>query len=152
GVSERWEDYPATLCALSEESAVYLNWIGIVYGYLHVYSYKTGGALLKIDYEYEEEGFASIAIQEYENKYLNIQVVGRRGEDTKVYLNGSLVKTFNSGSKKIQYKYLTLGDLRLGRGLKYTGTIYNFALYSSALSEAEVSQNWEYNRIKLNIK
>ncbi len=152
GVSEHWESYPATLCALSEELAVYLNWIGIVNGYLHVYSYKTGGALLKVDYEYEEEGFASIAIPEYENKYLNIQVVGTRGEDTKVYLNGRLVKTFNSGIRKIQYKNLILGDLRVGRGLKYTGTVYNFALYSSALSEAEVSQNWEYNRIKLNIK
>lgn len=137
--------YPATILALSDEIDKYICWVGVFKGYLHVYSYKAGSKA-RIDYETKEKGFASIDISEYQNKKINIQIVGERGKETKVYLNGELISTFESGSNEFTYKNLTIGDLRVGRNLKFIGKVYNFAIYGVALSENEIQQNYEESK------
>ena len=77
---------------------------------------------------------------------MNIQVVAERGKQTKVYINGELILSFESGDEIFTYNYTTIGDLRVGRNLKFVGTIYNFGLYGVALNEDEVQENWEESR------
>ena len=136
------QNYPSTIVALSDEQNKYMCWIGFYKGYMHVYSYKSGP---KANYDYESsmQGFISIDISKYVDKKMNIQVIGERGKETKVYINGELIKTFQSGDEKFTYKYVTIGDLRVGRNLKFTGKIYNFAIYGVALTEEDILENYE---------
>ncbi|MCI8273739.1 MAG: LamG domain-containing protein [Clostridia bacterium] len=135
--------FPRTILALSDVDGSYISWIGYFHGYLHVYSFKKGSCE-SVNYEYEEQGFASIDIKKYQGQTINIQVVAKRGGKTKVYINGELIKVFASGSEKFEYKYATIGDLRMGRNLKFIGKIYNLAIYGEALEEDEVQEIWNY--------
>ena len=134
--------YPATIFALSDDAIKYICWVGVYKGFLHVYAYKEF-AEEDIDYETEKEGFVSIDISEYEGQVMNIQVIAQRGKETKVYINGELIKTFKSGNNAYTYRHLTIGDLRKNRGLKFTGKIYNFAIYGVALNQNEIQANYE---------
>ena len=139
------DKYPATIFAMSDDAGGYLSWVGIYQGFLHVYSYKQGPEI-STNYEMQKKGFVSIDISEYQGKIMNIQVVGKRDQETKVYINGKLVKIFDTGDNTYTYKHLTIGDLRRWRGLKFTGKIYNFAIYGVALNEAEIQENYEESK------
>ena len=140
----------ATIMALSDNINQFISAIGIYNGYLHIYSYKDSRTdSAKYEYlnkEFIDKGFASIDISKYKNQVMNIQVIAKRSEETKVYINGELILTFKSGDEKFTYNYATIGDLRVGRNLKFTGKIYNFAIYGVALNENEVQEN--YNEAK----
>lgn len=43
----------------------------------------------------------------------------------------------------MNFKYTTLGDLRVGRNLKFVGKIYEFGIYGLAISENSVDENWQ---------
>ena len=145
------EYFPATIVAISEGNALYLTWVGIYKNYLHVYSYRNLPALSKYDYEHVVDSFISFDISKYSNKVINLQVTGKRGGKTNVYINGTLLKSFTSGSTVVNYNFATVGDLRPGRSLKFAGTIYDIALYNKALSSAEVNTNWLYAEEKWKI-
>ena len=142
------ETFPSTIIALSDKMNAYISWIGIYNGFLQIYSYKEriGDEYQNVEEELVEKGFASIDITKYENQVMNIQVVAERGKQTKVYINGELILSFESGDEIFTYNYTTIGDLRVGRNLKFVGTIYNFGLYGVALNEDEVQENWEESR------
>lgn len=135
----------STIVALSDRIDEYTSIIGYYKGYLHIYSFR-GEPKHYIEYEKEEKGFASIDISKYAGQRINIQVVAERNKETKVYINGELIKTFQSGSEKFSYNYATLGDLRVGRNLKFKGKIYNFAIYGVALTEKEIKENYEASK------
>jgi len=138
-------NFPGTIIAISESNQKYLSWIGFYKNYLHVYSYRTGSSLSKRDYDVTDQiGFTSINISQYSNKKINLQVVGIRGGSTKIYINGELLRTFDSGVDPVSYTFATIGDLRPGRNLKFTGVVYDVAVYNKALSAEEVQTNWEY--------
>jgi type II secretory pathway pseudopilin PulG len=146
------EFYPATICAISDVSVSYILWLGICNNKLTLYSYSgLYGEILDYSVETVMPGYASIDISEFNNKTFNIQVTGRRAEKTRIYINGILKLEFNSGDKNYTYNALTIGDLRKGRGLKYVGAIYNFALYSEILTPAEITQNWNYTKESLGL-
>lgn len=134
-----------TIVALSNNANNYIAWIGFYKGYLHVYSFNKK-YYEGIDEIYEEDGFTSIDISKYEGKVMNIQVTAVRLGKTKVYINGEKIIEFNSGSEQLEYQYITIGDLRVGRNLKFFGKIYDFALYGVELSEDEVKENWENSK------
>ena len=134
--------FSKSIIAMSDNGGAYICWVGVYEGFLHVYAYKSG-VEENINYETEKDGFASIDISEYEGQVMNIQVIAQRGKETKVYINGKLIKTFKSGDNVYTYKHLTIGDLRRWRNLKFTGKIYNFAIYGVALNESEVQENYE---------
>ena len=136
------DKYPATILAMSDNAGGYLCWLGIYQGFLHIYSYKQGPEIAT-NFETEKQGFVSVDISEYEGQIMNIQVVAKKREETKVYINGKLIRTFKSGEDSFSYKNLTIGDLRRWRGLKFTGKIYNFAIYGVALSEKDIQENYE---------
>lgn len=135
------QKWGSTIVALSDVSNKYICWISLCESYLQIHSYKKNPVYYKG--ETKREGFASINISEYKDKMMNIQVVAERGKETKVYINGELIETFQSGNEIFTYKYVTLGDLRVGRNLKFTGKIYNFAIYGVALNEEEIQENYE---------
>jgi hypothetical protein len=63
-----------------------------------------------------------------------------------------LVREINSGNlSSLTYNYCTIGDLRAGRGMKFVGNVYNFALYGDILSDEEIAQNWNYVKNELGI-
>lgn len=142
------EGFPLTIVAVSDENGRYVLWIGIHNGYLQVYSFR-GNPRSHINNEFQEKGFISVDVKEYDNKIMNIQVTGKRGEKTQLYINGNLMKEFESGNEQYTYRNLTIGDLRLGRGLKYTGIIYQFSLYSDILTKDEITTNWNYAKRKI---
>lgn len=130
---------------ITEQSGAYICWIGIYNGYINICSYSTTAYNSGYAREFQEDGFLSTSISEYNNQPINIQVVGKKGGETKLYINGNLKKTFNSGKlTNPTFKNLTIGDLRLGRNLKFIGKIYDFAIYDSALSEEDVQANWNF--------
>ncbi len=133
------------LCGITEESGKYINWIGIYKNYLNVCSFSTT-SWSGVDHETrEDDGFLSINIAEYNNKLMNIQVVAVKGGETKLYINGELKATFSSGKlENPTFKNLTIGELRLTRNLKFTGKLYDFAIYGKALNEQEVQDNWKF--------
>lgn len=138
-------DYAETIVALSKEENGYISWIGIYKGYLHVYSFATGSKPY-LNEELTQKSFASIDISKYEGKAMNIQVVAKRSGTTKVYINGELIKTFQSGDEQLTYNYTTIGDLRVGRNLKFMGKMYDFALYAAELGEKDVQEIWQSSK------
>ncbi len=102
---------------------------------------------------YTTPQYTLVDITEYDNKYLNIMITAEKGQETKVYLNGELASTFESGNIPYQSNpELSIGDLRGERGLHFKGTIYNFALYNKVLSEDEVKAVWNYYNNQMNIQ
>ncbi len=134
------ENTMGTIVALSDKANEFIGAIGYNKGYLRVYSYRNNNDGIP---QGIGKGYANIDISRYENQTLNIQVVGERSKETKVYINGELILTFESGDSEFTYNYVTIGDLRIGRNLKFTGKIYNFAIYGVALNEKEVQENYE---------
>ena len=141
-----YEDrFPATIVALSDDFGKYIGWLGVYKGFLYVLTYDTQSRE-NTDKNIIEKGFASIDISRYKDKIVNIQIIATRGEQTKVYINGELIVSFESGDEIWTYKYTTIGDLRVGRNLKFVGKIYNFGLYGVALDENEIQENWEESK------
>lgn len=136
-------NYSTAAIAMSEDGSPYLIWIGFYDGYLHIYSYKKGNKK-QLNSELSEEGFLSINATKYSNKIINLQITAVKGNKTKLYINGELIKTFTSGNVDTIYNQATLGDLRPGRGLKFNGIIYDVALYNRALTANEIALNWNY--------
>ena len=147
---EPQENYATAILAISENTEGYLLWIGFYKGYLHVYTYEKGSKKT-YNYDYTEEGFISMNASKYSNKIINIQLVATRNQKSKLYINGTLIKTFNSGTMELNYNSATLGDLRPGRELKFIGTVYDVALYNRALTEEEIQTNWNYANRNWNI-
>lgn len=139
------ELYLASIVSLSDNTNEFIGAIGVYDGYLHIYTYKNNAQNSHpyLREELIEKGFASIDISKYENQTINVQVIAKRSKETKVYINGEIILTFESGDEVFTYNYLTIGDLRVGRNLKFTGKIYNFAIYGVALTDNEVQQNYE---------
>ena len=136
--------FPATVIAISKADTKYLNWFGFYKNYLQIYSYYNGTVKGNITKDQKSTGFISFDVSKYSNQIINLQIVATRGANTKIYINGEYVTSFVSGTTAVDYKFATIGDLRTGRGLKFTGTIYDLALYNKALTEEEVQTNWEY--------
>ena len=145
------KNFPGTIIAISEASTKYLSWLGFYKNYLHIYAYYSGTAQSKIAKDYNLVGFTSFNVSKYSGKIINIQISSVRGGNTRVFINGELVHTFQSGSSPIDYISATIGDLRTGRGLKYTGTIYDLGMYNRELTDQEIMTNWEYAREKWSI-
>ena len=143
--------FPGTILAISEANTKYLSWIGIYEKYLQVYSYYDGISKSGQYNNYTEDGFASIPISQYEGKIMNIQVTASKNNYTRVYINGELVREFKSGGDTVSYKFATIGDLRPSRGLKFTGNIYDLALYNTELTKNAVDFNWNYAKSKWHI-
>lgn len=137
-------NYPATILAISEANTKYLSWIGFYDGYLQVYSYYEGGSKSGQLGDKTEPGFTSIPVSQFEGKIMNIQVTASRLGKTRVYINGSLIREFDSGGDTVSYKIATIGDLRPSRGLKFNGKIYDLALYNTELSTSAVNFNWSH--------
>ena len=57
-----------------------------------------------------------------------------------------MILTFDSGDDVFTYNYATIGDLRVGRNLKFVGKIYDFSIYGVALNDSEVKENYEEAR------
>jgi hypothetical protein len=151
------DTYPRTIEAISAASGAYLTWVGFRSGFLQIYSFCQCSAKNVTTDTTTTDGFTSIKLDNYvpavdlNNQFLNIQITALRGGDTKVYINGALIRTFASGASTLAYNQITVGDLRPGRGLRYIGYIYNFALYSEVLGAPEVLQNWDFTKAELGI-
>ena len=138
--------FAGTIMALAnKKSNQYLCWIGIYKNYLHVYSFsKTPYSNIASDYT--AKGFTSIYIGDLSNKTFNIQVTGEKDGQTKVYINGNLKKTFQSGKEAIVLEQLTIGDLRPYRNLKFKGTIYEIEIYNRVITNDEIRNNYEHSQ------
>lgn len=136
--------FPATIVAISQENQKYLSWFGFYKNYFNIHSFYNGTASVAESEKCVDGGFCSFDISGYSNEIMNIQISATRGGLTNVYINGTLVKSFNSGANTVLYKSITIGDLRPGRGLKFLGNIYDFAFYGRALTENEILENWNY--------
>lgn len=153
------ETYGVTIVAISDANSQYLAWIRIRSGYLQVLSYTTNNRS-GLTGNTKGEGYMSKEVPlGYENNYMNIQVVSKRGGLTRVYLNGVLFETFTSGSAILPKSTINIGDLRNARNLKYTGAIYNMALYAGVIDENvpgiintdPILHNWNFTKTQLGI-
>ena len=138
--------FAATIMALANKKTnQYLCWVGVYKNYLHVYSFTKTAYSNKIS-NYTTTGFTSIYIGDLSNTTFNVQVTGVKGGQTKVYINGELKKTFQSGNESIVMEQLTIGDLRPYRNLKFKGTIYEIEIYNRVISDNEINSNWEHSK------
>jgi len=145
-------EYANGVATISGKMSHYLCWIGIYKNYLHVYSYIITNPDYAVAYPTAKRGFASIDISSYAGQTININVVGVRDKKTKVYINGAMVSDFASGSDVLEYDHLVLGDLRPGRNLKFTGKIYDFAIFDKELTKEQVKSNFENSKANPNKK
>lgn len=143
-------EYARGVVAISGRMSNYLCWIGIYKNHLHVYSYIITNPDYAVDYPVSKRGFSSVDISSYVGQTININVVGIRDKKTKVYINGTLVSDFASGSDVLDYEHLVLGDLRPGRNLKFNGRIYDFAIFDKELSADQVKSNFENSKANIN--
>lgn len=125
-----------------------LLWVGFFKGYLHVISYDYGAVLKDNNFETVDTGYLSYNISEYSNKTFNIQIVGNKTGMTKVFINGNKITEFESGGKDISPEYISIGDLRPLRNLKFEGKVYDYAIYNKELTDEEVYNNWKYAESK----
>ena len=140
----------ACLLAISDLNGKDVCSVRLRKGLMTVITFRSNGTP-ESDYNIgEKQGYAVIDIKQFDNKFINLNIVAEREGKTKVYINGQLVSTFDSGKEVYTYKSCTIGDLRAGRGMKFIGSIYNFGLYGILLSESQVAQNWEYTKLQLN--
>ena len=135
--------YPKTIVALSGDVGNYLSWIGIYHGYLQVYSFVARSLYENIKEEVTYNGFTSIDISKYQGSKINIQVTATRGKKANVYINGEKIRSFQAGSSELTFKYTTIGDLQVGRNLKFAGKIYEFGIYGVEIDEESIQSNWE---------
>lgn len=128
-------------------------WIGLYKGYLHVYAYRPNSQRLceYCNYEHIETAFISYDVTQYTNKIFNIQVVATVNSDVYLYVNGKKVKNTTAGDNVNVYEYITIGDLRPMRGLKYYGNIYDYVIYDRVLTDKEIYLNWIYSKTNYNI-
>jgi hypothetical protein len=134
---------------VSDDNAKYLIWVGFVNNYLQIYSYFTGDSRCGVTANMDDAvGFQTINLSEFNNKKVNIQITAKRGGMTNVYINGVKKLSFESGKDSINYSSATLGDLRTGRGLKYSGVLYDLAFYNKVLSDSQVNTNYNYAKSK----
>lgn len=146
-VMQTGSGFPATIVAISGNDKNYLTWIGYYKGYLQVYSYYYGAAKSSVSSEQTTTGFASIDISSYANQTINLQITATKGGKTTVYINGNQIRQFDSGNADLSYAYLTIGDLRVGRSLKFTGKLYDFAIFDSELNSEEVADNYDHSKV-----
>ena len=135
--------YAKTILAISGDSGQYCSWLGVYNNYLHVYSFRKNNPMQNTARETQSKGAASINISSYANKIINLQVTAVRNGKTNVYINGTKISTFDSGDVNLPYKYLTLGDLRVGRNLKFEGKIYDFTLFGTELTDEQIQNNYK---------
>lgn len=129
-------------------------WIGLYEGYLHIYSYRPSNleVYTYVNYETIEKSFISYNMQEYNNKKVNLQVVSDKDGKTILYINGVKVCETDSGEYDGAPDYITIGDLRPMRGLKYEGNLYDYELYDRLLTAEEIEINWKYAKYKWDIE
>ncbi len=136
-----------TVVAISPVWGQQIAWIAVKRNVLEIYSYQYYSPGLA-----QGNGYVSIDITEYNNQYLNIILTGENGGESNVYINGDLVRTFNSGTLEFQNEpELTIGDLRPNRGLYFIGNIYNFTLYNRILEDYEIRTVYNYYKERLNM-
>lgn len=135
GAINQGDQYGASIVGISLTDANYLLWIGYKAGNLVVYSYGKN-----------VENTKEIPLKDFDNKVVNIQVTATRGGKTNVYINGVLKSTFNSGTEKLAAKFVTIGDLRPWRNLKFEGNLYEFNLYDRVLNDNEIATNFEASK------
>ncbi|MBR2289153.1 MAG: hypothetical protein IJ867_00655 [Clostridia bacterium] len=140
------------LLAISPLTNYYVTRVGVYKGYIILYSFCEAISDGYPTSEYSKNGITAIDASQFSNKYLNIQVTSEAKGKTKIYFNGQLINEVNSGSyDNLKYDYCTIGDIRPGRGAKYVGNVYNFALYGEVLTDEEIAQNWNYVKNELGI-
>ena len=139
------------LLAISDLSGQDICSVRIRNGLLTVITFTNNGTPERQTSVKTGTGYAVLDVKDYDNKYINLNIVAERGKNTEVYINGSHVITFKSGNSNFSYNSFTLGDLRSGRGMKFVGSIYNFGLYGELLTPDEVAQNWNYTQNQLGI-
>lgn len=80
------------------------------------------------------------------NEYF-IQVVVKKGEASKILVNGEVKATFTAGAvTPTSIGYITLGDLRINRDIRFSGTIKTFRLYNRVLDDSELMKNYNVEK------
>lgn len=150
GTTNLNNNYPTTLFAITD-NIYHMLWVGFYQDYLHVYCYHTGSSVSNTAKDQTSEGFTSIYIGNYNEKTFNLQITAAINGKSRIYINGNMVREFNSGSGVAPSTKAYLGDLRLGRKLKFTGKIYDMTFYDKVMSSDEINQNWLNSKKQYNI-
>lgn len=119
---------------------------GKEYNYGQYENYQFGGVFDKNGKDYPECRY-KIKINEVFNRtiiYLN------NGENVSFYDNNKLEMMENSEGE-IQNKKLTIGGAEWNYGISLNGSIYTIRFYNRALTEKEIEQNYNIDKIRYNI-
>ena len=150
GTTNLNNNYPTTLFAITD-NIYHMLWVGFYQDYIHVYCYHTGSSVSNTAKDQTSEGFTSLYIGNYNEKTFNLQITAAINGKSRIYINGNMVREFNSGSGAASATKAYLGDLRLGRKLKFTGKIYDMTFYDKVISSSEINQNWLNSKNLYNI-
>lgn len=145
-VMQNNDTYGNTIISVGNSSAKYkyLVWVCIYKGYLQIFSYREGNAGANFAQAANEKGFLSYDISSYNNKLLNVQIVSYWKGDTGLYINGEKVTSFESGGIYLEPNYISVGDLRPLRNLKFNGILYDLTIYDNILLNlTQIRENWE---------
>lgn len=142
------EVYPTSIISIGSgdgsNKSHNLVWAGLYKGYLQIISYFYGKTYSNDNYETLIKGYLSYDVSKYSNSTVNMQITANRTGMTKVYINGVKIVEIESGGQEIVPDYITIGDLRPLRNLKFNGKLYDYAIYQKELTEDEIIHNWQY--------
>jgi hypothetical protein len=80
------------------------------------------------------------------NEYI-VQIVVKKGMESKIYINGILNTTFIAGNDNFSsIGYVTLADLRNDRNIRFAGNINFMRMYNRVLSEQEILFNYNASK------
>jgi hypothetical protein len=119
---------------------------GKEYNYGQYENYQFGGVFDKNGKDYPKCRY-KIKNNEVFNRtiiYLN------NGENVSFYDNNKLEMKENSEGE-IQNKKLTIGGAEWNYGISLNGSIYTLRFYNRALTEKEIEQNYNIDKIRYNI-
>jgi hypothetical protein len=133
-------EFGNTLIASSPGVNGYPIWVLIKYGNIKVFSYSlTTSNFITSNYVGVTSG-----------QWCNITISSIKNSESILYVNGVIDTIFIAGNADSQNVY-TLGDLRQGRYLNFTGTISNTQIYNRVLTPQEVLQNYNATKSRFNL-
>lgn len=75
-----------------------------------------------------------------------------KGIETSIYENKNIIEQVNVGEIEVENKKMKIGGTNWHTGISLNGEIYSIRVYNRALTQEEINQNYEIDKIRFNIK
>lgn len=128
-------EYSSFGYTIAATSSAYGMWLLLTAGEIRLFAFTndTGGS------------YVTSGLGMQINNWYNVTVTAAQGGIAKIYLNGQEKLSFPASNQSWAGS-LTLGDLRPGRGINFSGMIDDIKIYNRVLSPEEINHNYNIEK------